>query len=91
MTIGCWRSKSRNDTAIERLDEAPLDAVACVAAGDDFLRRGRALAMLAPSMVVPRERNALIDVRHGDMAKVRLIGEDPFRFDPRLSVGVGAR
>jgi RES domain-containing protein len=79
-----------DDAEIERLDEAPAGADACVAAGDDFLKRGRALAILVPSVVVPQELNALINVRHGDMARVRLIREEPFRFDPRL-LDVGAR
>ncbi len=75
-----------DDAQIERLNDAPADAAACVAAGDDFLARGAALAMLVPSAVVPQERNALINVGHGDMRRVRLIGNEPFRFDPRLLV-----
>jgi RES domain-containing protein len=73
-----------NDIDIERLDVAPTGAEACMAAGDDFLARCMALALVVPSVVVPQERNALINVRHGDMARVRLIGDEPFRFDPRL-------
>lgn len=34
--------------------------------------------------VVPQERNALINVRHPAMARVRTIREKPFRVDPRL-------
>jgi hypothetical protein len=55
-----------------------------------FLKRGGALAMLVPNVVVPQERNALINVRHSDMARVRLVSEEPFRFDPRL-LELGAR
>ncbi|HEY4030572.1 MAG TPA: hypothetical protein VGM25_09535 [Caulobacteraceae bacterium] len=40
--------------------------------------------LLAPSVVVPQELNALINVRHPGMAGVRLAGETPFRLDPRL-------
>jgi RES domain-containing protein len=79
-----------DDAAIEHLNETPASAEACVSAGDGFLRRGGGLAMLVPSVVVPQERNALINVRHSDMARVRLIGEEDFRFDPRL-LDVGRR
>lgn len=73
-----------DDAEVERLNETPADAEACVAAGDGFLKSGGALAMLVPSVVVPQERNALINVRHSGMARVRLISGESFRFDPRL-------
>jgi len=76
-----------DDVPIERLDPAPADAEACLAAGDAFLTRGAALALLVPSVVVPQERNALINVRHAVMGAVRLVGDEPFRFDRRL-VGI---
>ncbi len=73
-----------DDAAFERLEQSPADADDCLAVGDDFLVRGAALALLVPSVVVPQERNALINVRHAGMASVRLIGNEAFRFDPRL-------
>jgi RES domain-containing protein len=36
------------------------------------------------SVVVPQEANLLLNVRHADMTRVRVVGTDPFRFDPRL-------
>lgn len=72
------------DLAVERLDRTPPDEDACRALGDAFLDRGSALALLAPSAVVPQERNALINVRHPGMARVRLVGDEPFGLDPRL-------
>jgi hypothetical protein len=38
---------------------------------------------MALSVVVP-EHNALINVRHPDMGRVRLVHQESFRFDPRL-------
>jgi len=73
-----------DDAALEQLEQSPDDADACLSIGDDFLARGAALALLVPSVVVPQERNALINVRHAAMGSVRLIGNDAFRFDPRL-------
>jgi RES domain-containing protein len=69
---------------VERLDETPADADACLAAGDSFLARGAALILLVPSIVVPQERNAIINVLHPAMRAVRLAANEAFRFDPRL-------
>ncbi len=77
-----------DDAEIERLDEAPSNAEACRAMGDGFLIRGAAVALLVSSVIVPQERNALINVRHPAMRSVRLVGEEPFRFDQRL-LGLG--
>lgn len=55
--------------------------------GDAFLEAGQALALRAPSLVVPQEINTLLNPRHPAFADVRLIGDEPFRFDPRLLPG----
>jgi RES domain-containing protein len=68
----------------ETLDTTPADIGACPAAGDDFPIRGAALAMLAPSVIVPPENNALLNVRHVAMAVVRVVSNDLFSFAPRL-------
>ena len=73
-----------DDAPVERLDQTPANAAECLALGEAFLDRAAALVLLAPSVVVPQEHNALINVRHPQMARVRLIGDEPFRLDPRL-------
>jgi len=73
-----------DDAPVERLGHTPEDAAGCLALGEAFLDGGAALALLAPSVVVPQERNALINVRHPDMARVRVVGDQAFRLDPRL-------
>ena len=72
------------DAPAERLDETPTDADACLAAGDSFLTRGASLILLVPSIVVPQEHNAIINARHPAMDGVRVVTNEPFRFDPRL-------
>jgi RES domain-containing protein len=72
------------DVPVERLDHTPDDPDECRTLGEAFLDRGAALVLLAPSVVVPQERNALINVRHPGMARVRLVRNEPFRLDPRL-------
>jgi len=73
-----------DDAPVERLDQTPVDADACLAIGDGFLTRGDALVLLVPSIVVPQEHNAILNVAHPAMARVALIADEPFRFDPRL-------
>ncbi len=73
-----------DDAPRERLDQSSDSAEACRAAGNDFLKRGAALVLLVPSIVVPKETNALVNPRHPDASRLRLIDDEPFRFDPRL-------
>jgi len=73
-----------DDTPIERLEQAPPDADACLAVGDAFLARSQAAVLLVPSIVVPQERNAIINVRHSAMEEIAVVMDEPFRFDPRL-------
>ncbi len=73
-----------DDAPVERLHETPVDADACVAVGDRFLALGAALTLLVPSVVVPQEHNAIVNVRHPAMGGVRVISDQPFHFDPRL-------
>ena len=73
-----------DEAPVERLDHTPEDDAGCLAIGERFLHRAAALVLLAPSVVVPQEHNALINVRHPQMARVRLVGDEPFRLDPRL-------
>ena len=68
----------------ETLADVPADPAACIAAGDDFLARNGALFLVVPSVIVPLEHNAIINVRHREMSGVRLLSNEPFTFDPRL-------
>jgi RES domain-containing protein len=52
--------------------------------GDAWLESGGALVLLAPSIVVPREWNAMLNPAHERMRDVAIVGAEPFRFDPRL-------
>jgi RES domain-containing protein len=81
-------------------DDAPVEAVEvsslpddwnrvedhpdCLARGDDWARRGAALALRVPSAVIPAETNVLLNPRHPDMARVRVVSIETFAFDRRL-------
>lgn len=75
--------------SIETPDDAPSQVLQAlpadtVATGDAFLRAGQALTLRVPSLVVPQEINTLINPQHPAFSHVRLVGNEPFRFDPRL-------
>jgi RES domain-containing protein len=48
------------------------------------VRRGAALALRVPSAVIPAETNVLLNPRHPDMARVRVVSIETFAFDRRL-------
>ncbi|HEY2709537.1 MAG TPA: RES family NAD+ phosphorylase [Caulobacteraceae bacterium] len=73
-----------DDAPVERLEILPTDPTPCAALGDGFLDRNQALTLSVPSVVVPQDRNVLINVRHPAMAAVQIVGDEPFGFDPRL-------
>lgn len=52
--------------------------------GDRWVIEGRSLGLLVPSVVVPAERNVLINPRHRAFGRVRVGLVEPFAFDRRL-------
>jgi RES domain-containing protein len=55
--------------------------------GDAWLQGAAALVLVAPSIVVPKEWNAMLNPAHRHMADVSIVSAEPFRFDPRLTMG----
>ncbi|MGH7624207.1 MAG: RES family NAD+ phosphorylase [Gemmatimonadaceae bacterium] len=60
------------------------DNAECRALGDDWLDRGLTALLRVPSAPIPSETNVIVNPRHADAARVRIIEERPFVFDPRL-------
>ena len=54
------------------------------AQGDRWLAEARALALRAPSVVVPQDANVMLNPAHPRMAGVRIMSSTPFAFDQRL-------
>ncbi len=73
-----------DDVAMHTLDPSPIEDDDCRAADDTFLDEGGALALLVASVIVPQERNVLLNVRHADMARVAIRHSEPFQLDSRL-------
>jgi RES domain-containing protein len=73
-----------------RLDElpegwaSPLPSEQAQAWGRRWCEGVRALALAVPSVIVPEERNYLINVAHPAIAQVTLAPVRRFAFDPRL-------
>jgi RES domain-containing protein len=52
--------------------------------GDEWLAAGVSTAMRVPSAVVPRERNVLVNPRHREFAKLKVLTIEDWGVDPRL-------
>ena len=79
LRVGGGEAEAVGDDDFDRLD----DLAWCRARGDDWLRRGEALALAVPSVVVPREQNVILNPRHADFGQVSVVGVERYRFDPR--------
>ncbi|HET9096502.1 MAG TPA: RES family NAD+ phosphorylase [Candidatus Baltobacteraceae bacterium] len=63
----------------------PMRAAATVALGQSFLLEQSALALAVPSVVIPQERNYLINPAHPRFSALRIEpAVEPFAFDARL-------
>lgn len=54
------------------------------ALGNQFIKETKYLLMKVPSSVVPEEYNYLLNPRHTDISKVKILSTYPFSFDDRL-------
>ena len=52
--------------------------------GDAWAKTAKSAVLGAPSVVVPSEKNYLLNPRHADFPQVRIHKSAPFQFDPRL-------
>jgi RES domain-containing protein len=52
--------------------------------GDSFIATGKYLVLKVPSAVVQGDFNYLINPKHADSSKIRIINIERFQFDERL-------
>lgn len=52
--------------------------------GNQFIKEAKYLMMKVPSAIVPEEFNYLLNPRHPDIKKIRVVSTHPFSFDNRL-------
>jgi RES domain-containing protein len=80
----------RISTTRVRVEELPPDwsrvpdHPACLGAGNAWADDVRTVALHVPSALVPEEENVLLNPRHPDAAKLKVVRERRFAFDPRL-------
>jgi len=52
--------------------------------GDDLIQQNQFLVMKVPSAVIPGDFNYLINPRHPDFEKIKIIKSEPYEFDERF-------
>jgi RES domain-containing protein len=52
--------------------------------GTDWVRSGATAVLSVPSVIIPSERNYLLNPAHPDFARIRFFPPRSFRFDRRL-------
>jgi RES domain-containing protein len=57
----------------------------CRQLGDGWLTAQEHLTCTVPSIIVPQERNVMINPAHPLMSKVKIVSNERFRFDARLA------
>jgi RES domain-containing protein len=90
--LSAARIEVPDDAGVEAVSaaELPDDPFAAAAAawfrerGDRWLQAGTALALIAPSVIVPQEQNVILDPRHPHAGRIRIEEVVPFSLDARL-------
>ena len=62
----------------------PRSLAASQGVGGAWLGGGDGLALVVPSVLVPQEKNYVLNVAHAQFAGVRIASTEPFSFDERL-------
>src|SRR5690554_1015764 len=57
----------------------------CVTLGSEWYKTQKSLILRVPSAVIPDEFNFVLNTRHADFGKVKIVDALPFYFDRRLS------
>lgn len=52
--------------------------------GDEWIHSERSAVLSVPSVIVPHERNYLLNPAHEDFGRIQLSQPEPFRFDLRI-------
>ena len=69
---------------IERVDFVPADPMAFLQIGDDWLDSKSTAVLEVPSVLVPRQKNYLINPEHPLFGAIKIVESIPFAFDSRL-------
>ncbi len=56
----------------------------CQKIGDQWVNDNDTLVLKAPSAIIQKEYNYLLNVNHPQMSKVKILGTEDFQFDSRI-------
>lgn len=77
--------KRQRDALLRKLPSAwRMDARLTQGIGERFVRDAQSAVLFVPSVVIEEEWNIVVNPRHADFAKLRIVSTKPFRFDPRM-------
>ncbi len=62
-----------------------FDVASWRAVGDQWFDRASSLVLSVPSKIVPQERNLVINPLHPLASRIRVLSQESFLFDPRMS------
>ena len=69
---------------VETVDSVPADPAAFRQIGDDWLDSNATPVLEVPSVLVPRQKNYLINPAHPLSRAIAVLKSSPFAFDSRL-------
>lgn len=73
-----------NTLEVQKVDYVPPDPIASREIGDEWLDSKAAPVLEVPSVLIPRQKNYLINPLHPLFPAIKIIESNPFAFDPRL-------
>ncbi|MBN2510371.1 MAG: RES family NAD+ phosphorylase [Spirochaetales bacterium] len=75
-----------DDCSIMVLDDLGIiqNSAECRAFGTEWLKQGKHVVLKVRSFVVPQEYNFVLNTRHPDFDRIRLVKTEDFSIDPRI-------
>jgi RES domain-containing protein len=84
------KTEAPDDISVRAVGKAELadgwtrDLLATRTLGDDWLRSGATALLRVPSAIVPETFNLLLNPRHSDSARIRIVSHRDYPWDKRL-------
>lgn len=79
-----------DDLSMDTFDVDPSDSQMCLDHGTSWLNDGKNAVAKAPSVLMPKSYNYLINPQHEDASSITVQSEQPFVFDGRLTPAAGS-
>ncbi len=56
----------------------------CQSIGDKWMDEAKSAVLKVPSAIIPNEFNYVLNTNHPTFKSIKLVGTEPFKFDPRI-------